>query len=124
MKTNFPPQLRTTDALVELLEQAAVALARHLCKSMRPAPRRRGATLHPGVETPLWLALREAVAPHLRTRGAKALLARELALDPARMTEFFVRSDAMPDAERTLELLAWLGRQRRTKRSRGKINLA
>ncbi|MBX3736861.1 MAG: hypothetical protein KF715_09245 [Candidatus Didemnitutus sp.] len=120
MQNYRPAKLRGVDVLASSLETAAVALARHLRQRLQPAPRSRGATLRPGVETPLWLALREAVRGHLRSRGAKALLARELSLDPARMTEFFVNAQAMPDAERTLELLAWLGRQRRpeTKRSR------
>jgi hypothetical protein len=114
MQNYLPAKLRALDALVEPLELAAIALAKHLREHRKPAPRSRGATLRPGVDTPLWLALREAVRPHLRTRGAKALLARELGLDPARMTEFFVNSAAMPDAERTLELLAWLGRRPQT----------
>jgi len=51
------------------------------------------------------------VQPNLKKRGQRALLARELGLHRARIGEYFGRKSAMPDAERTLELLIWLGRQ-------------
>ena len=104
------------DVLLEGLDQAAIEIARRGRRYWRARHRRRrGATLRPGIDTPHWLALAAAVRPHLRRRGNKALLARELGLDPSRITEFFVRRSAMPDAERTLLLLQWLsrGRQRR-----------
>ena len=99
--------------MAEALEYVSVALAKEWKRRRKPAPRPRGATLRPGVETPLWNALAEAVAPLIREHGAKALLARELAVDPSRVTEYFVTRTAMPDGERTLELLAWLSRRRR-----------
>lgn len=95
---------------------AAEALASVLERYFRSAPRPRGATVRPGAATPLWLALAAEVRPHLRRYGAKSLLARELGLDPSRVTEFFGRRSAMPDAERTLMLLEWLGRQKRPPR--------
>lgn len=98
--------------LIEPLAEAAVLLAQEMRKRERLTARRRGSTLRPGLETPLWNALRAATIPLLRKRGSKVLLARELSLDPSRMTDFFVKRHAMPDAERTLELLSWLGRQR------------
>lgn len=101
--------------LAEGLEMIAVALARELRKRKKAAPRSRGATLRPGVETPLWNALVACALPHLRAHGAKALLAHELDLDRSRMTEFFVKQRAMPDAERTLELLLWTARRSRPK---------
>ena len=99
------------DALVT----AAVAFARIARRHLRPKPgprTGRGATLRPGVETPLWLTLVAEIRPHLRTPGAKSLLARELGLDPSRISQFFVSRTASPDAERTLLLLGWLGRQK------------
>ena len=67
--------------------------------------------MRPGLDTPLWQAVVRAVRPHLRERGAKALLARELGVHRARVGEFFIKETAMPDAERTLLLLTWLARR-------------
>lgn len=101
--------------MIDGLEAAGVAIARIARRRLKPRPRPgRGATLRPGVDTPLWLALVAQIRPFLRVRGAKALLARELALDPSRVSQFFVRRTASPDAERTLQLLGWLGRQRKS----------
>ena len=115
MQYPLPGRLKSLDLLIIPLAEAAVLLAQEMRKRQRLTPRRRGSTLRPGLETPLWNALRAATVPRLRKRGAKALLARELALDPSRMTEYFVGRRAMPDAERTLELLCWLGRQQQAK---------
>lgn len=104
-------RLNRTLALAGALETVASELARELRQRMKAAPKSRGATLRPGVETPLWNALVESSKPHLQKRGAKSLLAAELALDRSRVSEFFVTRRAMPDAERTLELLVWLARK-------------
>jgi transcriptional regulator with XRE-family HTH domain len=53
------------------------------------------------------------VEPLLAQRGSRALLARELGLHRSQVSKFFRRKSAMPDAERTLQLLVWLARQRR-----------
>lgn len=99
--------------MLDGLEAAGVAIARISRRMLKPQPRRgRGATLRPGIDTPLWLALVARIRPLLRARGAKALLARELGLDPSRISQFFVTRTAQPDAERTLLLLGWLGRQK------------
>ena len=74
---------------------------------------RRGATLRPGPKTPLWNALVDAIRPLVRRPGAKAILAAELGLHRARMTDFFVNRSGMPDAERTLLLIEWYCRNRR-----------
>jgi len=109
-----PAALKLTDALVESLVDAARLAAIKAAHLARPAPRRRsrGQTLRPGADTPLWNALVAETAPLLKQHGARALLARELGVHGSRVTEFFVRRAAMPDAERTLELITWLGRQR------------
>jgi hypothetical protein len=114
MDYSGPAALKLTDALVETLVEAARLAAVKATHLSRPAPRRRarGQTLRPGADTPLWNALRAEVAPLLKQHGARALLARELGVHGSRVTEFFVRCNAMPDAERTLELITWLGRQR------------
>lgn len=109
-----PAQLRSVEPLLLLVEELAVQIARQW-RRRPPAPRRaRGAVLKPGADTPHWLAMVELVRPHLRRRGAKALLARELGLNKGRVTQFFSRPSAMPDAERTLLLLTWMRRQPRS----------
>jgi hypothetical protein len=115
MKTRSFSKLGQLLTMNEALVDAAVAFSRIARRHLRPVrqPRLgRGATLRPGVDTPLWLTLVAQTRPYLRTRGAKALLARELGLDPSRISQFFVTRTASPDAERTLLLLEWLGRRR------------
>ena len=100
-------------ALADIID----AIDREMTKAMRKRrearrPRiKRGATLRPSDDTPLWNALISLVGPRLRRRGARALLARELGVHRARIGEYFKRESAMPDAERTLRLLVWLSRQ-------------
>ena len=107
------PRLATLIGVVAVLEQAARALAVEARKraDTRKPKSGRGATLRPSRETPLWNAVATMAKPHLKQRGKSALLARELGLHRARIGEYFNRRSAMPDAERTLELLIWLGRQ-------------
>lgn len=100
-------------ALAELLEMLAAEVAAQMRKRQKSVPRSRGATLRPGVDSPLWLALVREVEPLLKQRGAKALLARELGLHRSQVSKFFVARSAMPDAERALELLVWLVHRRR-----------
>ncbi|MDB6115056.1 MAG: hypothetical protein JWQ62_2001 [Lacunisphaera sp.] len=69
---------------------------------------RRGATLRPGRETPLWNELRAALRPHLRQYGQQVNLGRMLGLPRQRINAFATRGAQMPDAERTLQLLVWL----------------
>lgn len=117
MEYTGPAALRLTDSLVESLVDAARLAAIKATHTGRPASRRRnrGQTLRPGADTPLWNTLVDAVAPLLRQYGARAQLARELGVHKSRVTEFFLHQHAMPDAERTLELIVWLARQRQQK---------
>lgn len=113
MSDYVPARLGQLFSIVEMLEVVAREIAREArrrAEARRPRPK-RGATLRPGGETPLWNALAAAIRPRLARRGARALLGRELNLHRARIGEYFGRQSAMPDAERTLELLLWLGRQ-------------
>jgi hypothetical protein len=99
--------------MLEVLEFTGKALIRIARRRAEHRPQRgRGATVRPGLDTPLWLALVARVRPHLRAYGAKARLARELDLDPSRISQFFVTRTAQPDAERALLLLGWLARQK------------
>ncbi len=107
-----PSRLAGVMAVGEAVYAAASVLDRLARQKLQPARIRRGATLRPGVDTPLWRALVAAVRPLLQRRGAKALLAHELGLHRGRITEFFVKRTAMPDAERTLLLLEWYRKNR------------
>lgn len=108
-----PARLANLLAIAEVIELVARDIARDARKradARRPRVK-RGGTLRPSAETPLWNALAAAVKPRLRKRGDRALLARELAVHRARIGEYFFEGSAMPDAERALELLVWLSRQ-------------
>ncbi len=95
--------------LSELLLSAGLTLT---VKSARAftlrAPRRIGCTLRPGKETPLWNELRAQLRLFLRRRGTQARLGRLLGLPRQRINAFVTGGGEMPDAERTLQLLAWL----------------
>jgi ribosomal protein L30/L7E len=82
-------------------------------KAPRAARRGRGGeTLRPGAETPLWNALVAQVRPLLKGHGEQAKLARLLGLHRQSIHAYFSAVNRMPDAERTLQLLAWLVAQR------------
>ncbi|MBA3849311.1 MAG: hypothetical protein C0502_04870 [Opitutus sp.] len=105
-----------------MLVDASVLAVQSGVRKLRPAPVRksRGATLRPGAETPLWLALSDKARPLLRRRGARTLLARELGVHCSRITEYFLKQNAMPDAERTIQLMIWLAREQRMRGERPK----
>jgi len=101
---NPPPYFDLIGNIVWCLAEEMAQRRRRRCK-LPPVP--CGKTLRPGTATPCWNLLVTKIAPLLRRRGGKALLARELGLNRGRMTDFFVRRAAMPDAERLLRLLEW-----------------
>ncbi len=112
MPSDIPSPLGPILAVTELLELAARELAQEANKRVeaRRPRKKRGSTLRPGKDTLLWNALIAVIKPSLKRRGARALLARELGVHRARIGEYFDKQSAMPDAERTLRLLALLGR--------------
>lgn len=109
-----PPaqQLSNYLAVLDPLTIVAEEMLRLARKSVTPRPRRRGATLRPGLQTPLWNALADLVRPRLAKRGEKSKLARILGVPPQRVHGYFVSSTEMPDAERVLIMLTWLAGQR------------
>ncbi len=108
----LPPQPRSVEMIVGLLTELgalAVEHAQRASQRRKDARRpRKGATLRPGDETPLWSAVVEKVRPHLRVRGAKANLARVLEVPRQRVHDYFVAGTQMPDAERMIHVLLWL----------------
>lgn len=87
----------------EMIEQATKAFRVEKNHS-RPG----GKTLRPGRNTPLWNELRRQIRPYLRKYGYQANLGRLLGLPRQRINAFVTGGGEMPDAERTLQLLAWL----------------
>lgn len=104
----------------KIVIEATEEFVGHAAKAFQIAARRRsrrgGKTLRPGDETPLWNELRRRVRPHLKKYGQQANLGRLLGLPRQRVNEYFTRGEQMPDAERTLQLVAWLGSVRRGRR--------
>ncbi len=104
--------MRPLDSLIGLLGDLGVLAVEHAQRSAqrrKDARRpRRGATLRPGDDTPLWSAVVTKVRPHLAKRGAKANLARVLEVPRQRVHDYFVTGTQMPDAERMIHVLLWL----------------
>ena len=75
---------------------------------IEPKRARHGSTLRPGKETPLWNELRAQLRPQLLKYGQQVNLGRMLGLPRQRINSFVTGGGQMPDAERTLQLLAWL----------------
>ncbi|WP_438481674.1 hypothetical protein [Oleiharenicola lentus] len=96
--------------LLEVIYEASVEMAKYAGKAYRidRPTSKRGGTLRPGRHTPLWNELRREIRPLLKKRGAQVNLGRLLGLPRQRVQAFVTRGTQMPDAERTLQLLAWL----------------
>ena len=114
----LPKRLDLPLRLAELIYAAATEMAKRSSQAFKISDRRmrRGATLRPGKETPLWNELRAQIRPHLRRRGEQVNLARILGLPRQRIHAYVTPGTQMPDAERTLQLLAWLMVARQGKR--------
>jgi hypothetical protein len=100
------------DGLAVAAQAAAQAAARAAKGRHSAGPTKRGAVPRPGLDTPLWNELAEAVVRALRRRGEKAKLARILGVSRQRLHVLLVARTACPDAERTLQLLVWLQARR------------
>jgi hypothetical protein len=93
----------------EVLAEAARTMGNHAGEAFRPrGGARKGATLRPGKDTPLWNELRQRLRSCSRRRGAQAKMARFLGLPRQRVNAFLTTGHRMPDAERTLQLIVWL----------------
>lgn len=108
MKDRLPRGLEIQGELAVALVDAAVKSARAVAAKTLRKRGRRGQTLRPGLDTPMWNALAAAVETQLQKRGERARLARILGLPRQRLTEMLRGRRLLPDAERTLTLLVWL----------------
>jgi hypothetical protein len=97
--------LAVSGIVIDIAEIAARSAQRQIRRTLNP---RRGQTLRPGIETPLWNALLHTLKSSVAKRGAKVKLGRYLGLPRQRIDDFLNRHSALPDAERTLLLLHWL----------------
>ncbi|MBC8048670.1 MAG: hypothetical protein H7X92_00800 [Chitinophagales bacterium] len=117
-KSVLPPQMAAVELMMGLLGELgslAVEHAQRVAQRRKDARRpRRGSTLRPGDDTPLWSAVVTKVRPHLAKRGAKANLARVLEVPRQRVHDYFVTGTQMPDAERMIHVLLWLAARETT----------
>lgn len=105
----LPRQVELPSALAVALMDAAIKSIQLAGRTVAHARRpRRGTTLRPGRDTPLWNELASAVQAQLTRRGDKARLARVLGLPRQRVQDLVRARHHLPDAERTLLLLVWL----------------
>lgn len=104
------PQLNLPVGLCQLIASAAIEMSKqaHRAYRIHKPGRHRGGTLRPGRQTPLWNELRRQLRSHVVRYGEQANLGRVLGLPRQRVQAFLTAGSEMPDAERTLQLLAWL----------------
>lgn len=113
-KLLYPQNLAYVGPMADALLASAAMTAKAAAKTYKAATRKRGySALRPGPETPLWNELARACQQDLTRYGEKAKLARILGVPRQRIHLLLVAKRACPDAERTLQLLAWLTARRR-----------
>jgi hypothetical protein len=112
--THLPTaQLNQLLSATDILVTGAQGAARAARQKYREATREcRGSALHPGLDTPLWSELARTAEMLLKRRGEKAKLARYLGVPRQRVHLLLVAKTACPDAERALQLLAWVNARR------------
>jgi hypothetical protein len=114
MSASIHPRIRQLEPLADALVAATGAtIAATRRKYRRLKHPRAHASLGPGPNTPLWNNLARACELELRRYGEKAKLGRLLNLPRQRIHKLLVAKTACPDAERTLQLLAWLNARRK-----------
>ena len=103
------PRLEAVLAASGMIMEAPAFAARFAQRQLHRATRpRRRQTLRPGIDTPLWNSLAQALRARLTRYGDKARLARFLGVPRQRLDDFLRGRRSLPDAERTLLLLHWL----------------
>lgn len=119
-----PRNLKPSFIFGALLVDAAGAIANEAAYRLRACaqPKRRGRTVRPGTDTPLWNAVRKQLKPHLSRYGDQAKLGRMLGLPRQRINDFVTGGGKMPDAERTLQLIVWLIALRRQQNRQSQVS--
>lgn len=102
--------------LILILLEAADLSVRKAVGKLKRRPPKRGVTLQPGIDTPLWNELVKQTLPWLKPYGSKAQLARILGVPRQRLQVCLKAKSACLDSERTLLLLAWLATQHRNRK--------
>jgi len=111
MKYSYPyyPHIDAIGGVSLLLFEALLEMAKSGSKAFLSAGRHgRRCRLRPGCHTPLWNELSREIRPYLRRYGDQVNLGRLLGLPRQRIHSYFVKRTRIPDAERTLQFLAWL----------------
>ncbi len=111
MANPIHPKLEIPTQIAELIISSAAVIAKNSTKAafrLGSGKASGGRTLRPGKETPLWNALRAELKTELKGFGKQVNLARLLGVPRQSIHAFITRGDRMPDAERTLQLIAWL----------------
>lgn len=104
------PKLALADGIADVLWDAGARFISEPVDAARRVSarkRRSGATLRPGEGTPLWNATVVELRRELAGHGQQARLARVLGVSRQTLNAWLVGL-RMPDAERTLQLFAWL----------------
>jgi hypothetical protein len=110
---NIHPRLELPIALTEAIASTSASMVADGFKTVRKTRRKRaGETLRPGADTPLWNAIVAQVRPLLKAHGEQARLARVIGVPRQTVHAWFVSGVRLPDAERTLLILAWLAAKR------------
>ena len=111
MKALFSnPKLAIGHELGQALREAGARLAfeaADAAKRLTARKRSGGATLRPGEETPLWNRLAAELNREMQAHGDQARLARVMGVSRQTLNAWLT-GIRMPDAERTLQLVAWL----------------
>ncbi|MFT3866922.1 MAG: hypothetical protein QM715_00360 [Nibricoccus sp.] len=108
MSNSIHPRLEMLDSVMEALVNAARETLLQTAKLAHRRSGKAGEGLKPGVDTPLWNELRRRVTSQLVKRGEKVRLARFLGVPRQRLHLILKAQSAMPDAERSLLMLAWV----------------
>lgn len=116
MKPSFHhPKQVFSDQIGDMLWETGARLALEAADAAKRLTTRRrtgGTTLRPGKATPLWNALAAELRQELVAHGHQARVARVLGV-PRQTVHAWLAGRRMPDAERTLQLTAWLLARRR-----------
>ena len=107
MRLKLPAPMNVPAELAVLLMETAIKAIRSSAGPARKRPR-KGQTLRPGPDSPLWNALSSAARAQCKARGDRVKVGRILGLPRQRITEMLRSRKHLPDAERTLMLLVWL----------------